>query len=577
MRGAVAVQRILFVSLEVCLIFRRVSSADGDDDCVDRNERWVAHGTSCSRMAKLCKDEGYGRLVRSWCPRTCGLCGPAAEEDVPVPSVFTRRRSNFTARAVLATTTSVAPHSNVTTHTNMTTIPSLTLEENYPIYASFITTTAVATQSTKASLHSANRSSFTITASLGPTTIIRLRPVSNTTTDNVTEPCDASDNATCAAAAAADDGVAVYVLAASEISNTTHVDEMRDTTELESGVGPETEAMLEYDVHFADDPAVSQTRVLPQAPPSPLGEFIVGFPSPERTPVRVSQGVNESDLSWKPSVAVAARGQRPFSFELTIPVTKSNQTKEPVPLLYPPVADISDQDLDDWADSLGSSFPSGETIALAIKLAETSNWTTSNVTTNRLPKRLAHLAEKVLPIVPSSTAITEHGQRACPLGFQQMQGHVYGNDHFTGRWRSHAESAKECGQRCLRTPACGSFEFSVSKGICLRHTQTHATHAEERCGGFILCRRAPCPSFKTEASCVGPSVGAGFYSSDLRLQPGSYCIWVDGACQAPMACTHSDCFLPDGGLPGMVLPPSKTLWISRASLLSTMAPGTFPR
>ena len=55
------------------------------------------------------------------------------------------------------------------------------------------------------------------------------------------------------------------------------------------------------------------------------------------------------------------------------------------------------------------------------------------------------------------------------------------------------------------------------------------------------------------------------------MRPGSYCIWSGGYCQAPMACTDRDCFLPDGGLPGMELPNRYTLWISKLGLQATMA------
>merc|ERR1712216_530881 len=129
----------------------------------------------------------------------------------------------------------------------------------------------------------------------------------------------------------------------------------------------------------------------------------------------------------------------------------------------------------------------------------------------------------------------------------------------------------ECARWCTNEPGCGSFDYSWEQKSCFRHSQTGPTSLELR-PGSIFCRRAPCPSFKTEAECLGPGAPTGFYSADLRLRPGSYCIWSEGVCQAPMACTLNDCFLPDGGLPGMQLPIGKTLWMARSTMVASMTP-----
>merc|ERR1719456_460503 len=32
-------------------------------------------------MGWLCNSDGYGTLVRKWCPRTCGLCSPPPSDN----------------------------------------------------------------------------------------------------------------------------------------------------------------------------------------------------------------------------------------------------------------------------------------------------------------------------------------------------------------------------------------------------------------------------------------------------------------------------------------------------------------
>jgi len=177
---------------------------------------------------------------------------------------------------------------------------------------------------------------------------------------------------------------------------------------------------------------------------------------------------------------------------------------------------------------------------------------------------------------PRMTAVAESDDTTrivCPAGYERITGHVHGGDQFGRGYNLFVESAEECGRLCTHIPGCGSFEYSLNARRCFRNSQTRPTSDVDR-ESFIFCRRAPCPSFMTEATCLGPSVAPGWLSSDVRLRPGSYCIWSAGKCQAPMACTAEDCFLPDGGLPGMELPPRYTLWISRTGLLATMgAPG----
>mmetsp|Transcript_11823 Transcript_11823/g.17667 ORF Transcript_11823/g.17667 Transcript_11823/m.17667 type:complete len:202 (+) Transcript_11823:3-608(+) len=166
----------------------------------------------------------------------------------------------------------------------------------------------------------------------------------------------------------------------------------------------------------------------------------------------------------------------------------------------------------------------------------------------------------------------ERKQRRCPNGYEPLAGHVYGSDQFTGGYFHTADTAEECARSCAFTAGCGSFEWSPSSKRCFRHSQTKATHKDSR-QDYIFCRRAPCPSLRTEEACVGPSVRRAGHSEEVSMRPGSYCIWSGNHCQAPMACTHEDCFLPDGGLPGMKLPDSQTLWITRHGLEATMLAG----
>ncbi|CAJ1347357.1 unnamed protein product [Effrenium voratum] len=166
-------------------------------------------------------------------------------------------------------------------------------------------------------------------------------------------------------------------------------------------------------------------------------------------------------------------------------------------------------------------------------------------------------------------SVATEEEKQCPEGWERVIGDVYGGDQFTGGWKHSAESVEDCAWRCLRQPGCGSFEWSETKKKCYRNSQTRPTHTEDR-QDFLFCRRQPCPRFKTKEACVGPGIATGYYSKEVKMRPGSYCIWSGGHCQAPMACTDHDCFLPDGGLPGMELPSHSTLWISRLGLQASM-------
>jgi hypothetical protein len=166
--------------------------------------------------------------------------------------------------------------------------------------------------------------------------------------------------------------------------------------------------------------------------------------------------------------------------------------------------------------------------------------------------------------------LLEEPEEKCPVGYDKVGGHVYGGDQFGRGYDFVLPSMEECARWCSFTPGCGSFEYSRSQKRCFRNSQTRPTDFQDR-RHYVFCRRTPCPTLLTEADCLGPKVAPGYLSTEVRMVPGSYCIWSAGKCQAPMACTYEDCFLPDGGLPGMDLPPSKTLWITRSGLMATMA------
>eukprot|EP00439_Symbiodinium_sp_Y106_P027466 s6607_g3.t1 len=198
------------------------------------------------------------------------------------------------------------------------------------------------------------------------------------------------------------------------------------------------------------------------------------------------------------------------------------------------------------------------------------NWTESSAKEPKGGKgAVAQMLDFLLPDMDQEEV---EEKKVCPEGWERVLGDVYGGDQFSGGYRHSAESVEDCAWKCLTQPGCGSFEWSESSKRCFRNSQTRPTHEADR-AGFVFCRRQPCPSFKTHKDCVGPGVSPGFYSKEVRMRPGSYCIWSGGACQAPMACTDSDCFLPDGGLPGMDLPSRYTLWISREGLQASMASG----
>jgi len=169
---------------------------------------------------------------------------------------------------------------------------------------------------------------------------------------------------------------------------------------------------------------------------------------------------------------------------------------------------------------------------------------------------------------PASIEETEQ-EPQCPEGFELLPGDVFGGDQWENGYDSHAGSIEECADRCTATPGCGSFEFSPSENRCFRNSQTRP-NVYGAFLDYVFCRRRPCPSFKTAETCAGPSVQSGWISSEVGMRAGSYCIWSGGACQAPMACSGTQCFLPDGGLPGMDLPSRYVMWIPRAQLhLST--------
>eukprot|EP00435_Cladocopium_sp_Y103_P046068 s3443_g13.t1 len=180
------------------------------------------------------------------------------------------------------------------------------------------------------------------------------------------------------------------------------------------------------------------------------------------------------------------------------------------------------------------------------------------------------LVAEILDLLSPAAQDLEEEEKRCPEGWERVIGDVYGGDQFSGGWTHSANSIEDCAWRCLRQPGCGSFEWSPSQKKCFRNSQTKPTHEVER-QDFMFCRRQPCPSFKTKEACVGPGISSGYYSKEVSMRAGSYCIWSAGHCQAPMACTDNDCFLPDGGLPGMELPSRYTLWISRLGLQATMA------
>lgn len=395
-----------------------------DEACVDDDAKWVTYNSNCTQMQWLCNNDGYGVLVRKWCPRTCGLCEPSPSNDLIDDTVVLIGGRPDVSVGLSSLELSVARKQRKNATSN---------------------------HSTGDRVRSRNHSRGDIKR---PRTPSRAPPVNK------------SQN------------------------------------------GTFKQAVVVASVNLTDAAGSSEGVVSHQ----PITQW----------EITLEKGLELQDAMLSTGGLVLSKAQ-----------------------FIPRALWSSDQD------------------HFVFEVSNASQNASDNVSTEALERdRLS-----------SSTALEEEEDPACPGGYEEVVGHVYGGDQFGRGYNLYATSIRECARWCTNTPGCGSFDYSARQKRCFRNSQTRPTSLLER-GGFVFCRRAPCPSFKTEAACLGPQIRAGFHSAEVRLRPGSYCIWSAGKCQAPLACTYEDCFLPDGGLPGMDLPLSKTLWISRSAMMSTMVSST---
>lgn len=535
------------VLAETTRVLEAVPATEADNDCVDQDHRWAAHGSSCDQMRRLCDDPGYGRLVRAWCPRTCGLCMTAPAQTGPsFPTAPGRgivetanRTSNATSDATsrhewfqptewsqTAGPPSVAkptpalpwPMPNASSDNASNTSCEAAVEEFVPLDVvsegsqEFVSVGIAWERNSSSILKEASMASAPAmeTANLSATFPGQL----NAATD-LTDVPDANYSA----------GFHWFV----------------DQASVVSAQAIETMNMSATFFETLDATTIDLTNVTDANYSAGFQHQGIGEAEPISTPTNAVDNSSDTasrlllhgvlgSLAWSDVVGQESlRDELAVSLEATL---RNKQTK---------VIDTED-----------AYFKSNET------RSGSSSWLNPN------------LAEKNVE-TPAGVALEEE-RRACPVGYERVAGDVYGGDQWRGYEAPKAESMQDCAARCSRTPGCGSFEYNREDKRCFRNSQTRPTDEEER-PGFVFCRRRPCPSLKTKEDCMGPVVDPGWYSSELRLRPGSYCIWSNGACQAPLACTAEDCFLPDGGLPGMNLPPRYTLWISAAAFRSTLAPG----
>lgn len=392
--------------------------------CLDDDSRWARYNSSCAQMGQFCKSPGYGVLVRSWCPRTCGLCTPSNAEDVDVTSDTVSLVSWFA--AIKKDGRRRDPDD-----------PSAPGESS-----------------------NLNRRRLQQSAARNAS---NSQPNDTSTSDNTTnEP----------------------------ISSRLFPGTFAQATDATGAVNETNKTNLTSEYSAA----------------SPLKwpeEWEISLPLQDALIEAAQSSLLMPRALWSP-------GQEHFIFE------EANTT----------------------SDNMSTM---------------TSTTTEASVERAPLFKRLVGRLQR----------------QGCPLGYERVVGHVYGGDQFGRGYRLFTDSVKKCARLCTETPGCGSFEYSSENKRCFRNTLTRPTDMQDR-HNYVFCRRTPCPSFLTEAACVGPAVEAGYHSREVRMQAGTYCIWSAGKCQAPVACTTEDCFLPDGGLPGMNLPPRFTLWISRSGIMSTM-------
>lgn len=669
------------------------AAQEPEKPCVDRDDRWATHNTTCARMRLLCEDGGYGPLVRSWCPRSCGLCNATADDslfapgrgptldfgnqsidsDTPPANLTTttstcpakahaspfpspagqlsgkrgltpsrRSKGETVGEVILANTTSIAPDtvntSNRTVLEDLTMVPTMNASEIMGVnlssasVKSSISYPPKVNAAAEAKLHnhtfpqvSAQVLEFVLPHGKGALPAAAGTEVSGFRREPPAdfvyglpgdEDADLFDDAGAdqlephmgqwASAAAA---LAVWAVPDEELENVSDMDDDEDFEVadlrafydapfgspaaspvfemLEESFFPGPCAMRKEgaaaDLPMGDSPYTLEAWVMPDEDIGHGG--IVGWGdwgvAGAAQALRFA-GSRRLKNNWWGNALVAET-----DFDLAdgeyhhVAATWDGTVRR----IFVDFEEVARQTTSGYGVSHKDNFCVGRTNEneqFRGRIKDLKIWRVARSAAQLQAASGGEFDENASRSGDSGTAsdldLTLEGgnataaqerPRRCPVGFERLLGDVYGGDQFSGGYSSFASSMEDCARKCAFTPGCGSFEFSPSSKRCFRNSQTRPTHDEQR-SDFVFCRRAPCPSLKTEEACVGPSVAKKGHTEEVGMRPGSYCIWSGGVCQAPMACTDADCFLPDGGLPGMDLPPSKTLWISREGLQATM-------
>ncbi|CAE8741214.1 unnamed protein product [Polarella glacialis] len=91
------------------------------------------------------------------------------------------------------------------------------------------------------------------------------------------------------------------------------------------------------------------------------------------------------------------------------------------------------------------------------------------------------LSERLLQ-KPAETEVAEE-EKACPLGYERVAGDVYGGDQWTGNWKHSADSIEDCAWRCLclalgTAPRRRSASGTARRGPSLSRTAGISSFAE---------------------------------------------------------------------------------------------------
>eukprot|EP00929_Paragymnodinium_shiwhaense_P014123 TRINITY_DN122007_c0_g1_i1.p1 TRINITY_DN122007_c0_g1~~TRINITY_DN122007_c0_g1_i1.p1 ORF type:complete len:592 (-),score=98.64 TRINITY_DN122007_c0_g1_i1:332-2107(-) len=561
---------VLTVSLAVVAF----GSAEGssatsveDGKCVDQDDKWASHGSNCAEMSNMCDHPDYGTLVRKWCPRSCGLCGRENSDRATGSEAQATEFVRVDDAADVQTAAVNASQVNVTSNWSHSELPKFSSGQGAPRVGGHAPNSTASSNTSKldeasdGNCSNASNTSGKCASQAPPATDMMQKVRAWLQTDELLETLE-SWSPLAASKGATKTGASTKTAANSSSGTATEaaapvIEEERLSSQLESSRVKSADSLMSQGSNFTAQRAsvlsllAEEGGAAAQAPTSQYGSSRLTSPP---TATNASQNRSTSGVQF-----VKLEDAELPHYHLATGLQNGTNASSLQ---------------DDYEDHIGSGWTAGEfrirSDGSTVQHGKMEYQIFDPSIRIAMPANEEALRIELDSDAGGSMTDREEDSQVCPPGFEPATGHVHGGDQWTG-YRTYADSLKDCSAKCMRTPGCGSFEYSKSTKRCWRNTQTRPTADRQR-GGFVFCRRMPCPQHKTEEACVGPAVEPGFYSSDVSLRPGSYCIWSGGHCQAPMACSAKDCFLPDGGLPGMDLPPSKTLWISAAGLRATMAP-----